>query len=442
MSTTNFTAGTVIASDWLNDVDDITYRKSAECISVKDPAYGATGDGVTNDTAAIAAALSAGAGKSVYFPAGVYMCQGLTVPADTLVYGDGNATQIKKNANGTLLTLGRRSILQNLYFNGNGGTYTGVGIYITAAGVDTIDNLSWRKLINVDILNTQSYCLEFTGNSAGYSSQVINCRFTPTSYSTYAVKMANNGGVLETGGNRMFANCWSFAARFADLTDAENTNITGCHGFWPLFTTTTHKCSIVGGRMNLYDANAILTGTANVVVGATINYNGGAALTISSGATNCRFVGNAVASGTTITDNSNGNTSGNEIDIPRYVYTPTWAGSGGTPDIGNGSIGGSVVRRGVMVYVNMFLLPGSSTAFNTSTSWTFSVPYTASRRATGSAYILDNGTARYVGVAIIEGSSSVVSVYVPGAGAAVGYNQPMTWANLDTLHFDIEYEIQ
>lgn len=442
MATTNFVSGTVVDASWLNDVDDITYRKSAEWISVKDPAYGATGDGATNDTTAVQAALTAGAGSCVFFPEGTYLVSDLTVPADTLVMGVGYGSQLKKNANGKVLTLGRRSQLQNIAINGNGGTYTGVGVFISAAGVDTIDNLSWRRGDNVDIYNTESYCLQFDGNSAGYSSQFNNCRFVPTSYATYAIKMANNSGVLETGGNRMFTNCWSFAARFADLTDAENTNITGCHGFWPLFTPTTHKASIVGGRMNLYDANAILTGTANVVVGTTINYNGGAALTISSGCTNCRFEGNAVGSGTTLTDSSNGNTSGNEISIPRVIYTPTWAGTGGSPTIGNGSVGGSYVRRGSLVTVNMFFLPGSTTNFDTSTSWIFSAPYIASRRSVGTAYILDNGTARYVGAVVIEGSGQTFSVYVPGAGAAVGYNQPMTWANGDTLHFDIEYEIQ
>ena len=439
MATTNFTAGTVIASSWLNDVDNMTYDN---VVNVKASTYGAVGDGVTSDTAAIQAALTAGAGKSVYIPSGTYLVNNLTVPADTVVFGDGYGTQLKKNANGDVLNLGRRSQLQNLSINGDGANYTGVGVLIEAAGVDTIDNISWRRGSNIDIYNTASYCLQFDGNSAGYSSQFENCRFVPTSYATYAIKMANNGGVLETGGNRMFTNCWSFAARFADLTDAENTNITGCHGFWPLFTSTTHKASIVGGRMNLYDANAILTGTANVVVGTTINYNGGAALTISANCVNCRFDGNAIGSGATVTDSSDGNTSGNEIHIPRKIYTPTWAGTGGSPTIGNGSIGGSYVRRGSLVTVNMFLLPGSTTNFDSSTSWTFSAPYIASRRSVGAAYMLDSGTARYVGAVVIEGSGQTFSVYVPGAGAAIGYNQPMTWANSDTLHFDIEYEIQ
>jgi len=54
--------------------------------------YGARGDGVTDDTAAIQAAITAGAGKKVYFPAGVYVITGtLSVTSDdTRLVGDGS----------------------------------------------------------------------------------------------------------------------------------------------------------------------------------------------------------------------------------------------------------------------------------------------------------------------------------------------------------------
>lgn len=52
--------------------------------------FGAIGDGVTDDTTAIQAALDAGAGGSVYLPKGVYRCtETLVVPPGTIFYGDG-----------------------------------------------------------------------------------------------------------------------------------------------------------------------------------------------------------------------------------------------------------------------------------------------------------------------------------------------------------------
>ena len=75
--------------------------KMRDVVSVKD--FGAVGDGVADDTAAIQAALTAGAGKSVYFPAGSYAINAaLSVPANTYVYAEsGTATVTQSTAAGT-----------------------------------------------------------------------------------------------------------------------------------------------------------------------------------------------------------------------------------------------------------------------------------------------------------------------------------------------------
>ena len=50
--------------------------------------YGASGNG-TDQTTAIQAALNAGAGKTVYFPAGTYLISStLNIPANTRLLGD------------------------------------------------------------------------------------------------------------------------------------------------------------------------------------------------------------------------------------------------------------------------------------------------------------------------------------------------------------------
>jgi len=120
-----FVSGTTITSDWLNGVNDhvnnieadphpmyvldselstyveeptlasdvgatmVGYKRSdtgstlrvladklSDSVSVKD--FGALGDGVSNDTVALQAALDTG--KSLYFPAGVYLTDPLTIP--------------------------------------------------------------------------------------------------------------------------------------------------------------------------------------------------------------------------------------------------------------------------------------------------------------------------------------------------------------------------
>src|ERR1035437_3911315 len=52
-------------------------------------AFGAKGDGVTDDTASITEALNKAAEKKdgVFFPAGVYMCADIKVPKNVGLYG-------------------------------------------------------------------------------------------------------------------------------------------------------------------------------------------------------------------------------------------------------------------------------------------------------------------------------------------------------------------
>lgn len=68
--------------------------KVQERVSVKD--FGAAGDGVTNDTTAVQAALNAAlaASAKLYFPPGSYLCGALSVAGCMEIYGDGENRSI------------------------------------------------------------------------------------------------------------------------------------------------------------------------------------------------------------------------------------------------------------------------------------------------------------------------------------------------------------
>lgn len=103
-------------------------------------AFGAAGDGVTDDTAKITAtftaANSAGAGSTVFFPLGTYICEGLDLTGSGLhITGDG--TLKLKNAsaaNQVLKISGDNNDVSSIRIDGNsGGGHSGLanGLYVT-----------------------------------------------------------------------------------------------------------------------------------------------------------------------------------------------------------------------------------------------------------------------------------------------------------------------
>jgi hypothetical protein len=118
--------------------------KLRDIINVKDPAYGAKGDGVTDDTAAIVAAIAAAAaavsgatGAAVYFPTGTYMISStITLPNRVALHGaNGRGSVIKPHSsfaasymfnavNGSSSMFG--SLLKDFHIDGRGKNMTAV----------------------------------------------------------------------------------------------------------------------------------------------------------------------------------------------------------------------------------------------------------------------------------------------------------------------------
>ena len=129
-----FAAGTVVpfTQTGTGAVARTVDAKLKDTVSVKD--FGAVGDGVTNDTAAINAALATK--KSVYFPSGTYMTTGGHVisyvdeTTDQTIFGDAAFSTIIKKISGTLAVFDFRQFvhtsIKDLTIDGNG--LAGVGV--------------------------------------------------------------------------------------------------------------------------------------------------------------------------------------------------------------------------------------------------------------------------------------------------------------------------
>jgi parallel beta-helix repeat protein len=124
--------------------------KLAQTVSVMD--FGAVGDGVADDTAAIQAAINACSNKTLYFPGGTYLTNELTGVANITLIGDGNGASVLKAtgsiASGFLFFFSVDNIhISNLTFDYNSATSVGT---VGCLGFLNCDNF---KVQNCQILN-------------------------------------------------------------------------------------------------------------------------------------------------------------------------------------------------------------------------------------------------------------------------------------------------
>ena len=390
----------------------------------------------TNDDALVTAAFTAAAGKRLYFPAGTYAVSALTWPANTLFEGDGPTSIIKKRANGDIGTLGALSTVDGLYFDLQGATYTGRCFTIDTGGINLT---SWRRWQNCTFADSYSYALEFTAVQAGYLSSADNCFFTmsgPTPYATPAIKLPTAN---ETSGNRHFMNCNSGGFILIDFAGGENTNLVGCLMAPPIYSSTTQKAVISGGRMvNRSDLSAwTIDGSETIIVGNSIAQQ---LVTFSATLDEAFIDGNSWAD-TTFTDNAPGDASDNKIYLPSFAYTPVWTGSVSNPAIGNGQLFGSYSRRGEDCRARLTLSVGATTTFG-SGYFKFTLPYTPADVVTGTAVLFDNSTgiAHSLPVFVPTGGANSAILVVSGVGFCTA-TSPVTLATSDVIYMDLDYRI-
>lgn len=152
-------------------------------ISVTNPAYGAVGDGVTDDTAAILAAYAAATalgGAIVYFPPGSYVLNAFTVvPANTTIMGSGMGATTIIHADGLtgtghLFEAGGANVtVADLTIDGNQANNVGFTFSeITAAGQENtsikgVEIIDWRFIgISGVGVNTLVDSCRIVGNGA------------------------------------------------------------------------------------------------------------------------------------------------------------------------------------------------------------------------------------------------------------------------------------
>lgn len=416
-------------------------------ISVREK--GATGNGSTDDTVAIQAALEAGAGGEVYFPPGKYLITAkLTTQPGTRIRGDGFGSVLKKGANGYMLNLARWSSVESLAFDGNSKSFTGGGIEITTGdNTPSIANQGHQRIERCAFWGMDGYAVDYTVPNKGWMSKVARCTFGPAATALAAVRWPDEP---THGGNRSVLDSYS-ALPIVNVNGADNGIVEG-NAAGTLAPAGTNQ-GIVFPAGTSYRAKKIVVAHNRFgIMNATINIRGidlqfsdnelaGSVIFESNarndGAANVSWRADNTA--VSVIDNSG--TSNWILLAKPQDFKCAWTSSGEQPSFGNADVRCQWTRSGAEVHATYFIKFGSTSTFGSGT-WYFSVPI-ARYSSLGTDYVgiayLGNqpGVARTLAYVKQPGVLELVS----SAGAAVTANSPFTWNSSHTLIIDLTYHI-
>lgn len=411
---------------------------NATVLSIMD--FGAVGDGVTDDTAAIQAAIDAATAPSPSIRAKLYVpvpdgpdyfykiTAPLVVNNNFLTIEFASTLAIfKKFFNGEIFRIvGGEVELLRCGIDGNGGTYTGGGIRLANASAISF------KLINARITETLSSPILIEPN-AGALAKFIGGMLQPFGASATGTPAISMTGADTSPANRKLLGFSTGGAPIADCTGAETMQIEACDGSLIITSATSKKVSAVGNRMQTGGTNCTIAGIDHCYTGNTM----ASSFELAALASN-NVVKNNVTVGQEVIDGS-GNTS-NKVILNNQSVTPVWTAVTTNPVLNNGALTGNFCREDKMIDYTVDLLMGAATTYGTG-EYLFSLPFASAARAfMGSVWALDNGTAFRTGTVLIPASSTTASVYFDGGASSMSPTVPITWASGDRMRFQIRYE--
>jgi hypothetical protein len=234
--------------------------KLEQYVSVKD--FGAVGDNVTNDTAAIQAALNTG--LNVDLVGGQYKAANLTMSTNVqALFSSQGFARITKNANGPILTISANdALVENVGFRGEASTptFTGDNVVVTGSAV-TFNNCGSRWAF--------ARALKISGDAPTVIGSGDIWQTADATGSGYDIEIANA----------------STAIAYAQLIGITSSQATG-----GVLLTNTGSHVLSGGQIGKLTINTAGGPPAGVNGGMTTNMRILGAVTVSQ--SSGRFVGN------------------------------------------------------------------------------------------------------------------------------------------------------
>lgn len=348
-----------------NSTVETVTAKLSQTVSVKD--FGAVGDGLTDDTAAIQAALDCGA-KKIYLPDGTYNFTKLLIRGNNIeFYGSGNSTVLNATDNTKFCAIGLVENYSYIYlhdFKLQGaitsepsgpspyrGIVNGTNTTGTAHSILTWNAFNRMQRLHITGTNpgTNGFNLGIQNNKASYST-IQDCVIE----SIYGISPSFGYCIVSNGlGHQILFNRFlstisgqgRHAVYLTDIPISQKVIGNYCNGFQNEGITSNcapgaYDLSIINNTL----INCLLTDTGtsasvidilgaprSKVIGNTINGSNRSGITISGVAPSCivadNTIQNTVAWGIYCVDGSdNTQIINNLIDAPDYNGTNTYGG--------------------------------------------------------------------------------------------------------------------
>jgi hypothetical protein len=400
--------------------------------------FGAVGDGVADDTAAIQAAINAVSvtetGKrSLRVNAalgGFYRVTAPLVVSSNFVtiHFDSTYSILRKEFNGEVFQIyGGEVEIHRCAIDGRGATRTGGGVRLMATSANSF------RLLNPRIKDTADAPVIIEAN-AGPLMKIIGGLLQPYGATAagpvHAVRMA---GADTSPANRLFLGMSTGGAPLVDCTGAETMLLVGCDGSKFTTSATSKKVSVTGCRLQSAGENIQIAGIDHCITGNTV----ASSFELLSGAANCSIRGN-VTVGPEVLDGSGG--VANSVRVEGATFTPAWTASTTNPTIGNGTLAGRYNKDGKAIDAFVELVIGSTTSAGTG-NYAFAMPFQAAAGMayTGAVWLFRNGVTFRTGTALITSGATTALIYFDGVAGQFGSGTPYALATGDVVRFSIRY---